>query len=96
MLAFSDCVEIQAAELTDGEIAHARRHPRAHRAITIARELAEALGYGFVDPKYLHGGADEYAFRDLQVGKPASSWRGLRAEELEAVKANRAVTTAFG
>ncbi|MBP7096365.1 MAG: DUF4954 family protein [Spirochaetia bacterium] len=48
-----------------------------------------ALGYGFVDPKYLHGGADEYAFRDLQVGKPASSWRGLRAEELEALVKNR-------
>jgi hypothetical protein len=41
------------------------------------------LGRQFIPAEFLPAGADEYELRNRQNPRPASSWRHLRAEELE-------------
>ena len=41
----------------------------------------------FIEEKYLHG-HDEYYYRDIQVGKPLSTWRHLRSDEIERLVKN--------
>jgi hypothetical protein len=43
---------------------------------------AHALGSKFIPEEFLPEGQDENYLRDLQVGKPADSWRQLRSHEI--------------
>jgi len=42
----------------------------------------------FIDSKYLHGGHDEYYYRDQQVKQPEGGWRHLRSDEIERLVKN--------
>lgn len=42
----------------------------------------------FIDPKYLHGGHDEYFYRNQQVKNPEGGWRHLRSDEIERLVIN--------
>ncbi len=55
---------------------------------SIDKRPREGLGYGFVDPRYLPEGKDEYYLRDLQArDRPAR--RGLTPSEIAALKGNQ-------
>ncbi len=47
-----------------------------------------SLGYHFIDAEYLPEGKNEYYLRNIQVGKPADTWRQLRAQEVELLVKN--------
>nr|MCU0874131.1 hypothetical protein [Pirellulaceae bacterium] len=43
---------------------------------------AQALGGHFIPEEFLPEGKDDNYLRDLQVGKPADTWRQLRSHEI--------------
>ncbi|MBN1554519.1 MAG: DUF4954 family protein [Phycisphaerae bacterium] len=47
-----------------------------------------SLGRGFVPAEFLPPGQDEYVHRNRQSGRPADSWRHLRADEIEVLVLN--------
>jgi hypothetical protein len=54
----------------------------------IAILSSEKYGYNFIPPEFLPSGKDEYWQRNRQAGRPVSSWRRLRAGEIEALVKN--------
>jgi hypothetical protein len=49
---------------------------------------SERYGYDFIPPEFLPPGKDEYWLRNRQADRPASSWRKLRAREIEELVKN--------
>lgn len=49
---------------------------------------AERIGHSFIPAEYLPQGQDEYYLRNMQVSKPADSWRNLRSQEVELLVKN--------
>jgi len=49
---------------------------------------SDSLGYGFVDPRYLPEGEDEYYLRNAQSAHRRTAWRRLQAKEIEILVRN--------